>query len=405
MTGAILVALDLWHGMRDGRRAMRNTLLFLSLCLVAELVGAVLETAGATRSGSLVRGAAIVATGLALIRLGGLAVFRAALPAAGLTAPRIVEEVALLFAYLAWGMLRLRLAGMDLASLVTTSAVVTAVAAFATQDTLGNVLGGLFLELDRSLAVGDWIRIDDVSGRVADIHWRHTVIRTRNGELVIMPNGTLMKSRLTVIGNPDRREVRWRRWIWLEVDLEVPPGEVIRAVEQALLSAEIPNVAGEPRPHFVLMDFEHGYARYALRYWLADPLHDDGTDSTVRLHVLAALRRAGITILLPTSVLHDISVIPIPEAARAARETVSRVAALRRVDLFAHLSEGELTTLSQHLVPGLSPPAISLPARAQWRTGCISSPRARPRSGWSPTIPRVATWRCLSRPMCSARWA
>lgn len=351
LAGAVLVALALWRGLHDGRRALRNTMLFLALCVLAELVGAVLETAGAARSGALVRGAAIVATGLALIRLGGLALFRGALPAAGFAAPRIVEEVALLLAYVAWGMLRLRLAGMDLASLVTTSAVITAVAAFAMQDTLGNVLGGLFLELDQSLAVGDWIRIDDLSGRVADIRWRHTTIRTRNGELVVVPNSALMKSRFTVIGNPDRREVRWRRWIWFSVDLDVPTGQVIRAAEQALAAADVAGVARTPAPECVLMDVEHGWGRYALRYWLTDPMRDDGTDSAVRVHVLAALQRAGISLCLPAQVIHEVRETPKREAARTARETAARIAALRAVDLFANLSEDELNTLSQHLVP------------------------------------------------------
>lgn len=351
VAGAVLVALVLWRVLRDGRRALRNTMLFLALCLVAELAGAALEVAGDARAGALVRGAGIVATGLALIRLGGLALFRAALPSVGLAVPRIVEEVALLLAYVAWGMLRLRMAGMDLGSLVTTSAVITAVAAFAMQDTLGNVLGGLFLELDRSLAAGDWIRIDDLSGRVTDIHWRHTTIRTRNGELVIVPNSALMKSRFMVIGNPDRHDVRWRRWIWFDVDLDVPSAEVIGAAAQALAAAEIPNVAATPAPDCVLMDFAHGIARYALRYWLADPHHDDGTDSAVRVHVLAALRRAGITTCLPTHVIHDVRETPKREAARLARETGARIAALRAVDLFANLSDEELASLAQHLVP------------------------------------------------------
>jgi len=350
VAGAILLALVLWRVLRDGRRALRNTMLFLALCVLAELAGAVLETAGAARSGTLVRGAAIVATGLALIRLGGLALFRAALPAAGFSAPRIVEEVALLFAYVAWGMLRLRLAGMDLGSLVTTSAVITAVAAFAMQDTLGNVLGGLFLELDRSLAVGDWIRIDDLSGRVADIRWRHTTIRTRNGELVIVPNSALMKSRFTVIGNPDRREVRWRRWIRFAVALEVPAGDVIRASEQALAAAAVANVAGTPPPDCVLMDIESGQGHYALRYWLTDPHHDDATDSAIRVRVTAALTRAGIALCLPAHVIHDVRETPKREAARQARETAARIAALRSVDLFSTLSEEELLTLASHLV-------------------------------------------------------
>ncbi len=58
------------------------------------------------------------------------------------------------------GVAVIRLAGVDPSSMVTTSAVITAIIAFSMQDTLGNVLGGLFLELDDSLSIGDWVRVD-----------------------------------------------------------------------------------------------------------------------------------------------------------------------------------------------------------------------------------------------------
>ncbi|MDW8468344.1 MAG: mechanosensitive ion channel [Burkholderiales bacterium] len=211
------------------------------------------------------RAVAAVATGLAVIRLAGLALFRVAMPAAGMALPRIAEELALLVAYLGWAMLHLRLWGTDLGSLVTTSAVITAIVAFAMQDTLGNVLGGLFLEFDRSIAKGDWIRLDDLGGRVKEITWRHTAIRTRNGETVIVPNSVLMKSRFAVIGNPESAPVRWRRWIWFEVDLEVPAPRVLAAGREALAGAEIANVAADPEPDCVLMETANGRGRYALR--------------------------------------------------------------------------------------------------------------------------------------------
>lgn len=72
---------------------------------------------------------------------------------------------------------------MDPTSLFATSAVITAVLAFAMQDTLGNVLGGVALQLDNSLRVGDWVKLDDVSGRVTDVLWRFTAVGTRNHEL------------------------------------------------------------------------------------------------------------------------------------------------------------------------------------------------------------------------------
>ena len=62
--------------------------------------------------------------------------------------------------------------GVEPGSLVTTSAILTATAAFAMQETLGNVLGGIVLQLDHSLNVGDWAKVDDVSGKVVEIRWR-----------------------------------------------------------------------------------------------------------------------------------------------------------------------------------------------------------------------------------------
>jgi CRP-like cAMP-binding protein len=298
----------------------------------------------------LARDLALLAIGLGVIRLAALAFFRIGLPAAGARPPRIAEDIALVLACAAWGMLRLRLAGMDLASLVTTSAVITAVIAFAMQDTLGNVLGGLFLELDRSIAVGDWIRLDDLAGRVEDIRWRHTTIRTRNGERVIVPNGALMKSRFSVIGDPDRGGVSWRRWIWFEVGSDVPAGKVVAAAEQALAAAEVPGVEREPAPSCLLMEVKGDDFRYALRYWLADPLADDATDSAVRMHLVAALRRAGIALAIPEYVIHQVKENEARRSALRERETQARIAALRAVDFFASLSETEVPALAEHLV-------------------------------------------------------
>jgi small-conductance mechanosensitive channel len=59
---------------------------------------------------------------------------------------------------------------------------------------------GVALQLDNSLQTGDWVRLDDLTGRVAQIRWRQTTIRTRNGEMVIVPNSQLMRGRFTVFG-------------------------------------------------------------------------------------------------------------------------------------------------------------------------------------------------------------
>ncbi len=336
--------------LRRERAAIRNTLVFFGLCLLAQLAGAALLAAGVARAGAILRDAAILATGIAIIRFAGLVLFRVALPAVRVATPRIVEDIIVVSAYVAWGLVRLRLAGMDLASLVTTSAVITAVVAFAMQDTLGNVLGGLLLEIDDSIAIGDWVKVDDLSGRVAEIHWRHTVIMTRNNERVIVPNGALMKTRFIVIGNPDQEPVRWRRWIWFDVEYSVSPSRVLAVAEQAMAAAEIRNVAGEPKPNCVLMEFAQSYCRYALRYYLSDPRPDDATDTRVRVLLFAALRRAGIELAFPEFVVHTIKENEERDAARREREIARRLAALRGVELFSALDPAELRALADRLV-------------------------------------------------------
>lgn len=169
--------------------------------------------------------------------------FRLLLSALRISVVRIAEDLVSAGVLLVWGFVWLGLAGVDLASLVTTSAVITGVIAFSMQDTLGNILGGIVLQLDESMKVGDWVQIDEVRGRVTDVRWRFTAIETRNRETVFVPNSALVKNRFTVLGSRADSEVRWRRWVWFAIDLGAAPARVCSVLEHAVQDAEIPWVA------------------------------------------------------------------------------------------------------------------------------------------------------------------
>ncbi len=175
-----------------------------------------------------------------------------ALRAVRLHTPHILEDIVVLLCYIAWGIVRLRYAGMDLSQIVTTSALITAVVAFAMQDTLGNLLGGVALELDASLNVGDWVRVDDVEGQVIDIRWRSTSIQTRNWDTVVVPNSQLMRNKFTIHGRRKGAAVQWRRWIWFNVDYTAPPARVIETVETAIRAALISHVGHATRRRSVI---------------------------------------------------------------------------------------------------------------------------------------------------------
>lgn len=331
----------------DNAGIVRSSLILLVLMGVIGLGSGLTSFFGMPRAAEVMDAIVILMMGMLVIRLAGLTLFRVVLVRTGLHPPRIMEDILIVLGYIAWGMVRLRYAGLDLSGLVTTSAVITAIIAFSMQDTLGNILGGLALQLDNSIAIGDWVKVDDVSGRVIEVHWRHTAVRTRNGEVVVLPNSLLMKGKFTIVGSDD--VAQWRRWVNFQVSNTVPPQRVIDAVENALGMADIPQVSKHPRPSCVVMDFREGLVHYSVRYWLTDPLLDDPTDSQVRVHLYAALQRCGYKLAPPVLAVDLTTESSEREQAERARELALRKRTLKKLELFSGFSDAELDDIAATL--------------------------------------------------------
>lgn len=286
---------------------------------------------------------------IALIRIAGFALFRLVLPKIGKTLPRIIEDLAIIAVYTAYGLSQLRLFGVDLTGILATSAIITAVLAFSMQDTLGNVLGGLAIQLDNSVRVGDWIRVDDLAGRVTDIRWRSTTIETRNWETVVIPNSALMKAKFVILGRREGAPLQWRRAFTFMVDPAVPPARVIAMVEEEMREIMIANVARAPAPSCILYRFEHGNLVYQLRYFLTDLLEDDLTESAVRVHLFASLQRAGIRIAEEQRTTHAVAKDEAHAETVRQRELSRRLLMLRQVDLLVPLSDDERNFVAERL--------------------------------------------------------
>ena len=338
-----------FRGVRPGEyRALRVTWGLWGLALIALV--AVTGLRGYPVLAGTASEVAIVLAGLSAIHLLATVAFRVVLPRLGFGFPRIAHDLTFTGLSLAWMLLCLRMSGVDPTQLFATSAVITAVLAFAMQDTLGNVLGGVTLQLDNSLRVGDWVKVDDVSGRVTDVHWRFTAIETRNRELVILPNSWLMKNRFTVLRSLEGEPFAWRRAVHFNIVVTADPETVLRALERSVLDAEVPNVLNNPPPSAILSEVSSGYCQYTLRYWLGNPQFDDPGDSAVRVHALAALARAGVQLGVRQEERLIIKESDSWRAAASQREAERRLDAIRRTELFANLPEPEQQMLAGHLV-------------------------------------------------------
>jgi small-conductance mechanosensitive channel/CRP-like cAMP-binding protein len=298
--------------------------------------------------------AALVALAFALmayLNLGMTVAFRVLLPRVGFELPRILIDILTMVGVLVVFIIVGKRAGFSVAGLITTSAVLTAVIGFAMQDTLGSVMGGLSVQLDKSIKVGDWIQVQSMPvGRVVEIRWRYTSIETRDWDTIIIPNGMLVKSQIRIIGQRMGEPQQTRRSVEFYVDFRTPPSEVIEVVEAALRRDPVSRMAHEPPPHCLFFGIKDSYAQYVARYWLADLAVDDPVDSAVRTRLWFALRRAGIPMSIPASTVFLTPDTAEREQRKAHQDQGRRLAALASVDLFRGLPEQLREELASRLV-------------------------------------------------------
>jgi small-conductance mechanosensitive channel/CRP-like cAMP-binding protein len=287
-----------------------------------------------------------------LVNVVALAIFDVALPALGVRLVAITGDIVVGFAYLFAGLGVLKSAGVSLSSVVTTSAVVSGVLALSMQATLGNILGGIALQLDGSVHVGDWVQLaDGTQGKVIAIRWRHTIVETRNWDTLVVPNANLLAQNILILGKRTGKPVQHRMWVYFHVDYRYPPSRVVDVVREELCVAPIEGVAEDPRPSVICYDLakdgRDSFGYYAVRYWLTDLANDDPTSSRIRTRIFTALKRAGIPLARPAQTLF-IQADEDPEA-RAARHKEQRTCALEEIELFHGLTPEERSFVAAHL--------------------------------------------------------
>jgi small-conductance mechanosensitive channel len=307
---------------RRYRGGPARCLLGLAVLLAVSAIG--VGTMGAASPGNILQLVSLLTLMLGLVGMGGLLVFDVVLPRLRIDVPSIVRDLVLVTIGLAIGMGFLRLAGLDVFSLVTTSAVLTAVIGLALQSTIANVFSGLGLQLDRTLRRDEWIEVGNRVGKILEIGWRSTRIQTKDGDTVFVPNSELVSKEVLNFARPTGAH---RMTVRIGFHYRHPPNEVRRVLLAAI--RDIPGIVNHPAPDCGPNEFGDSAVVYALRYWIADFAHATTIDEEVHARVWYAARRAGLEIPFPIRTLvssHGAT------SARAAREGQEREEALYRLE-------------------------------------------------------------------------
>jgi small conductance mechanosensitive channel len=153
--------------------------------------------------------------------------------------------------------------GIDTSSVLASLGVMGLTVGFAAQNTLSNVISGIFIFWDRPFVIGDLIEADGEYGRVETITLRSTRLVTPDGKMVAIPNASIANAKVRSYTNfPNLR---------LDIPVTVGVEEDLSRVRQVLLSlCEGEAYLKTPAPAVVVKELGDYAVTVELRVWIED---------------------------------------------------------------------------------------------------------------------------------------
>jgi small-conductance mechanosensitive channel len=187
--------------------------------------------------------------------------------------------------------------GVDLTALSVLGGALGVGLGFGLQKLAANYISGFVILIERSLRIGDYVRLDGFEGRVADIKTRYTLVRANNGSEAVIPNELLITHRVENLSLESPRFLLSTHY-WLSHEADVPRAQAL--LEQAARSAS--RVLPEPAPLALLAEVAPEGLHLQLNFWIGDAATGQGVArSEVNIAVLQALRQAGVALAQPAA--------------------------------------------------------------------------------------------------------
>ena len=197
-------------------------------------------------------------------------------------------------------MVALSAVGIDLTALSVLGGAIGVGVGLGLQKLVSSYVSGFVMLAERSVRIGDNVRVDTFEGRITDIRARYTVVRALSGRESIVPNEMFMANRIENLSLADS-QVLQATVVSVGYDSDVDL--VMRLLVEAASAQE--RVLNDPGPGVNLTNFGPDGLEFTLNYWMTDPENgQQNLRSLVNLAVLRALRANDIQIPFPQRVMH-----------------------------------------------------------------------------------------------------
>jgi len=226
---------------------------------------------------------------------------------------------------------------VNIAHLLTTSAIISIVIGLALQDTLGNLFAGLAQNFSKTYQVGDWVRFGDYEGKVVRVDWRSVSILTVDDNIAVFPNSNLAKRELLNYSNPTTVHLRS---LTVSAHYRHSPHKIKQALDEILQTTQ--GIVKDPAPRVRLSDYGEHSVKYKMIYWIDDFPHNAAIASDIMEKVWYKFKRDGISMPYPIREIYHLR----PDREISLEE---RVALLKNIDFIGNMSQDELEYLAGRL--------------------------------------------------------
>lgn len=190
--------------------------------------------------------------------------------------------------------------GIDLTALAVFSGAFGLAVGFGMQKTIGNLIAGIILLMDRSIKPGDVIAVGDSFGWVNKIGVRAVSVLTREGKEHLIPNENLMTQE---VENWSYSNKNVRISIPVGVSYDSDMDQVIDLMKQACV--DVPRVLNHPKPVVWMLEFGDNSVNFEIRCWIKDPESGVGNfKAAVLKRVWDLFKEHGVEIPFPQRDVH-----------------------------------------------------------------------------------------------------
>lgn len=204
--------------------------------------------------------------------------------------------------YIIVGFAVLSASGINVTPFLAASAALLVGLGLALQELFQDVIGGIFIFIDKSLLVGDIVEIDGKVSRVVDVSLRTTKAITRDDKIVVIPNHKFISQ--TIINYTQNHKTTREL-----VSVGIAYGSDIKKVEALLLQSvnEQSGVLKKPKPFVLFDDFGDSALQFSVLFFITDSFSDPKIKSEIRFRIDQLFRENNISIPFPQTDVHIIN--------------------------------------------------------------------------------------------------